>query len=371
MIPPRILVTAGEPSGDLHGARVVRALRDRWPDATIHALGGPHLAAAGAEVRWSADGLAAMGLVEVLETLPAHLKLLRTLKRACETGTYDLLITIDYPGFHLRLAEAAHAAKVPVLWYIAPQLWAWHPSRAARLARAVDRLAVILPFEPAFFESAGIPSTYVGHPLLDRDAPPTRAAARASLGIPADARVLALFPGSRRGEIGRLWPAYRSAAQRLRGEGHCTHVVVAGTAWGEYPEADGMQVVRADPSLVLAAADAALAKSGTTTLETALADVPMVVAYRTNAITFWLAQRLVTVPWVSLVNLIVEREVVPELMQGEATPDRLVAMVAPLLDPASPEAAAQRSGFAEVRARLGGAGASARVAALAGELLGR
>lgn len=371
MIPPRILVTAGEPSGDLHGARVVQALRDRWPDAIIHALGGPHLAAAGADVQWSAEGLAAMGLVEVVETLPAHLTLLRTLKRACAAGKYDLLITIDYPGFHLRLAEAARAAKVPVLWYIAPQLWAWHPGRAARLARAVDRLAVILPFEPAFFEAAGIPSTYVGHPLLDREAPPTRTSARTVLGLASGAKVLALFPGSRRGEIGRLWPSYRAAARRLLDDGHCTDVLIAATAWGEYPGSEGMQVIRGDSSLVLAAADAALAKSGTTTLETALADVPMVVAYRTNPLTAWLARRLITVSWVSLVNLIVGREVVPELMQRAATPARLVAMVAPLLATGSPEAATQREGFAEVRARLGGAGASARVAELAGELLRR
>lgn len=371
MTPPRILVTAGEPSGDLHGARVVRALRERWPTAEIHALGGPHLAAAGAEVRWSAEGLAAMGLVEVLETLPAHLRLLRSLTRACQAGAYDLLIAIDYPGFHLRLAEAARAAKVPVLWYIAPQLWAWHSSRAARLARAVDRLAVILPFEPAFFESIGIPSTYVGHPLLDREAPPTRTAARAALGIDHEATVLALFPGSRRGEIARLWPAYREAAHRLLAGGHCTAVLVAGTAWGTYPGSEGMQVIRTAPSLVLAAADAALAKSGTTTLETALADVPMVVAYRTNPVTFWLARRLVTVRWASLVNLIVGRELVPELMQGAATPERLVASVAPLLDATSAAAAAQREGFATVRRLLGGAGASARVADLATELLGR
>ena len=371
MTPPRILVTAGEPSGDLHGARVVRALRNRWPDATIHALGGPHLAAAGAEVRWSAEGLAAMGLVEVVETLPAHLSLLRTLKRACEAGAYDLLITIDYPGFHLRLAEAAKAAKVPVLWYIAPQLWAWHPGRAARLARAVDRLAVILPFEPAFFEASGIRSTYVGHPLLDREAPPTRETARATMGLAPEAKVLALFPGSRRGEITRLWPSYRAAAQRLLEEGHCTDVLIAGTEWGDYPGSEGMHIVRSDSSLVLAAADAALAKSGTTTLQTALADVPMVVAYRTNPLTAWLARRLITVSWVSLVNLILDREVVPELMQRAATPDRLVAMVAPLLVAGSPEAATQREGFAEVRARLGGAGASVRVADLAAELLGR
>lgn len=366
---PRILITAGEPSGDLHGARVARALRARLPDVSLEALGGPHLAAAGATVRWSADGLAAMGLVEVIETLPAHLRLLRTIGKAFTAEAYDLLICVDYPSFHLRLAERARAAGVPVLWYIAPQLWAWRPQRAARLARAVDRLAVILPFEQDFFREAGISSTYVGHPLLDREAAPDRASARARLGLAADARVLALFPGSRRGEIRRLWPAYREAARRLLASGACTEVLIAGTAWGEYADAPGFRVVREESSLVLAAADAALAKSGTTTLETALADVPMVVAYRTHPLTYRLARRLVTVPWVSLVNLVAGREVVPELMQGEATADHLERQMRPLLDPSSPETVAQRAGFRDVRDRLGAPGATDRVADLALELL--
>lgn len=366
---PRILVTAGEPSGDLHGSRVIEALRERFPGATIAAVGGPRMAATGATMLRDIDDFAAMGFVEIVHKIPAHLALYRRLCRDFDAHRHDLLITVDYPGFHLRLAEAARRRGVKVLHYIAPQLWAWHPERAARWAQAVDRLAVILPFEPDFFRRHGIEATYVGHPLAERRAGPDRADARRALGVADDERVLALFPGSRRGEISRLWQPYRDAAAVLLRDGVADRVVVAGTPWGEYSGADEMIIVRDDPSLVLAAADAVLAKSGTTTLEAALADVPMVVAYRTHPITYRVARRLVTVPWVSLVNLIAEREVVPELVQSAVTTGELVRRMGPLLDRGSPEARAQRDGFAEVRRRLGGGGASERVAHLAGELL--
>lgn len=365
----RILVTAGEPSGDLHAAHIVTALRARLPDAVIDAVGGPHTERAGATLRRSIDGLSAMGFVEILGKLPAHLRLLHALTADFRAGRYDLLITVDYPGFHLRLAESAKRHGVPVLWYIAPQLWAWRPQRAARLARAVDRLAVILPFEAEFFAAAGVEATYVGHPLADRCAPPERVATRARLGIAPDARTLALFPGSREGEVTRLWPAYRDAAQLLLNQGACTEVVVAGTESGEYPGAEGMRVIRDDSAAVLAVADAALAKSGTTTLEAAMANVPMVVAYRVHPLTYRLARHLVTVPWVSLVNLIANRTVVPELLQGESTPARLAAAIAPLLDAEHPARRVQLAGLAEVRERVGGPGASARVATIAVELL--
>jgi lipid-A-disaccharide synthase len=367
---PRILVTTGEPSGDLHGGRVVHALRAALPDAVIDAVGGPQIAQAGARIIHPLDGLGAMGFVEPLLKLPAHWRLFRKLRKAFRAGAYDLLITIDYPGFHVRVAEAARAAGVPVLHYIAPQLWAWHPERAARWSRAVDRLAVILPFEPEFFRARGVESTYVGHPLVDQSTSRDRDTARALLKVPKDARVLALFPGSRRSEIGRLWEPYRDAARRLLAEGRADVVIVAGTAWGQYPGADGMILVRDSASDVLAAADAVLAKSGTTTLEAAIADVPMVVAYRMHPITYRLARRLVTVDWVSLVNLIAGREVVPEVVQHAVSTEDLVRRVGPLLDPATPETMAQRAGFREVRERLGGPGASERVAAMAVELLG-
>lgn len=365
---PRILVSAGEPSGDLHGAAVVAALRARLPAATVEAVGGPRMAAAGARIIFPMERLSAMGLVEVVRSLPAHLGLYRRLAAGFGRREWDLYLPIDYADFHMRAAGAAHRAGVRVLYFIPPQLWAWRPGRARTLAAAVDRLAVILPFEPAFFSGLGLPATYVGHPLLDRPAAPSREAARARLGVAADARVLALFPGSRAQEVRSHWDTFRATAERLRAEGRCTEVVVAATAAGQYPSAEGVRLAH-DPAAVLAAADACLAKSGTTTLEAALAGVPMAVAYRVHPVTFAIARRLATVQWVSLVNLIAGREVVPELLQQRMTVGALAETLGPLLTDGTPEREAQRRGLSEVRSRLGAPGAAGRVASLAADLL--
>ncbi len=365
---PRILVSAGEPSGDLHGAEVIAAIRARLPGARIDAVGGPRMAAAGATLLFPMERLSAMGAVEIVSRLPAHLGLYRRLAAGFRRRDWDLFLPIDYPGFHLRVARAARRAGVPVLYYIPPQLWAWRPGRARALAAAVDRLAVVLPFEPAFFAGVGLPATYVGHPLLDRPAAPTREEARRTLGLRPEARVLALFPGSREQEVRSHWPTFLAAAEGLRAEGRCDDIVVATTPAGHYP-APGHARLSTDSRLVLAASDACLAKSGTTTLEAALADVPMAVAYRMHPVSFALARRLVTVQWVSLVNLVAEREVVPELLQERLTVPALVDAIGPLLVAGSPARTAQLAGLAEVRRRLGTPGASARVAALAAELL--
>jgi lipid-A-disaccharide synthase len=367
---PRIFVSAGEPSGDLHGAGVIQALRARHPDALIEALGGPRMAAAGAAIRYPMEGLAAFGLVEVVTKLGAHLRLLRALRADFRAHRYDLVILIDYPGFHVRVAEAAREAGTKVLYYIAPQLWAWRPGRARRFASAVDRLAVVLPFEQHFFGGLGLRSDYVGHPLVDQAAWPTREAARSHLHLPADSRVLGIFPGSRQQEVRRLWRPFRDAAQQLLDEGRCDQVIVAGTPTGEYPDPGSLTIVRGDPIPVFAASDAALAKSGTTTLEAALADVPMVVAYKVHPLTWLMFQRLRTVRWVSLVNLVAEREVVPEVLQERAEAGPLADALRPLLDPFDPATIAQREGLAQVRQRLGAPGATTRVVALADELLG-
>jgi lipid-A-disaccharide synthase len=367
---PRILVSAGEPSGDLHGAEAVAALRARWPAAEIDGVGGPRMAAAGARLLFPMERLSAMGAVEIVRSLPAHLELYRMLRGDFLRRRWDLYLPVDYPGFHLRTARAAREASIPVLYYIPPQLWAWRPGRARRLAQAVDRLGVILPFEPGFFEGIGVAATYVGHPLLDRPPGPSREVARRALGIAPEARVLALFPGSRAQEVRSHWETFREVAAQLRARGICDEVVVATTPAGQYPE-PGSARLAADSRAVLAAADACLAKSGTTTLEAALADVPMVVAYRMHPISFAIARRLVTVEWVSLVNLVAGHGVVPEFLQDRMTVAALGEALEGLLTPGHPERRAQLAALAEVRDRLGAPGASARVAKLAAELLAR
>ena len=366
---PSILVAAGEPSGDLHGAKVVRAIKERFPTARVDAVGGPLMADAGANILYSIDKLSALGVLEIVEKIPAHVELYFRLRRALRAQTYQLIIPIDYPGFNLRLSLAAKAAGVPVLFYIAPQLWAWWPERARRFAKAVDHMAVILPFEEGFFNGLGLATTYVGHPLLDGESWPTHEEARRDLSIEDGQRVLALFPGSRTQEIQAHWPIFRHASLQLLQEGLCQRVLVGATEEGQYPDPGPLEIIRGQPIRVLAAADAALAKSGTTTLQAAVAGTPMVVAYRASALTGFVAKRVATIEWVSLVNLIAEQEVVPELLQENFTEERLLQAIRPLLTSDDPARTAQLEGLAKVRSRLGEPGAADRVVDLIQELV--
>ena len=359
----RMLVSAGEPSGDAHAAGVVRALSRLAPDVEVDAVGGAALESAGARLLARCDALAAFGTAEAVGSLPRHLGLLRRLDRAMACGSYDVVMLVDYPGFHLRVARRAAAHGVPVLYYVAPQLWAWGAWRTRHLRAAVRHLALILPFEEPFFRARAVPCSFVGHPLLDRPAPLAKTEARRCLGLPADVPVLALLPGSRAGERCRHWDIFAGAAEQLRRARPALQVVIAGAA---PPGSAPRDFVRCDDAeIALAGSDAVLCKSGTSTLEAARAGTPMVVAYRVHAATWQAAKRLVRVPHVSLVNLIAGDAVVPELLQHDAVPERLAQAVAPLLDADGPGASAQRAALRRVVARLGSPGAGRRVAELA------
>src|SRR5207248_2024968 len=243
---PRIYISAGEPSGDAHAAAVVTALKRRLPAATVEAFGGPDLEAAGAVVLDRMERFSVVGFVEALWKLPAHVRLLGRVRDAFRAKRYDLAILVDYPGYHLRAAAAAREAGVPVLYYIAPQMWAWGPGRVRRLA-AVRRLAVILPFEEKFFRDRGVAATFVGHPLRDRPPSPSRGEARRTLGLDPGRPVLGLFPGSRAQEVKRLWPAFSRAALRILAARPEVQVVVAATGRAPYPAVGAIRIPRSRP----------------------------------------------------------------------------------------------------------------------------
>jgi lipid-A-disaccharide synthase len=364
------MFVAGEASGDLHAAGVARALGARSVPFRLTGIGGDEMQAAGVELIEHAERLAVMGFVEVLKHIPLHYRLARGLERRIRSGAVALVVLIDYPGFNMKIAAAAHAAGVPVLYYITPQVWAWGAKRLRELARTITKAAVILPFEEALLREHGIDATFVGHPLLDRArALPGRAEARRTLGVGDSDRLLALFPGSRAQEIARHLEPFVETARALQGRDPALKVVVSAAPHVEIaPEQCPYPLVRSASFPVLRAADAAMCKSGTTTLEAAVAGCPLVVAYRTSAITYAAAKRLVRIPHIGLVNVVAGREVAPEFVQESLVPARVADVLSELLDVTSARRALMLGELDRVRALLGEAGAAERVATMAIEL---
>lgn len=368
-----ILFIAGEVSGDLHAAGVARELAARGAPFSLTGIGGDQMRDAGVELIEHVEQLAVMGFIEVLHHVPKHWALLRELRRRIRSGRVALVVLIDYPTFNMKVAEAATAAGVPVLYYITPQVWAWGSDRLARLARTVTRAAVILPFEEKLLGEHGINATFVGHPLLDRlERLPDRATARQLLDLPPDGRVLALFPGSRDQEIDRHLDPFVAAARELQRREPALRVVVSVAPHVSVdPARCPFPMVRSASFTVFRAADAALCKSGTTTLEAAVAGCPLVVAYRTSRLTYVAAKRLVKIPNIGLVNVVAGRRLAPEFVQDALEPTAVADALERLLDPSSLERRQMLAGLRDVREALGTPGAASRVATMALDLAGR
>ena len=366
-----VLILAGEPSGDHHAAAFARELSARRPDLRLIGTGGSHMQDAGVELMAGLDDLSVMGFIEVVPRIPYFRRLARRLHQLMDEDPPALVVLVDYPGFNLRMARSAHDRGIPVLYYIAPQVWAWKARRARTMAEITDQVAVILPFEPDFLRPFGVDATYVGHPLIDRpDAVPERDVFLGEHGLPDDRPLLAVLPGSREQELRRHLEPFRAIAARVVEERPDVLPVFSRAASlhaGPFHEL-GFPVVD-DTRALQRHAEAALVKSGTSTLETALEETPFVIGYRTSPITAALARRLVKTEHIGLPNLIAEERVAPEFFQDDLVPETVAPVLLELLDEASPARDRQRAGLRRVRERLGEPGAAARVAAMAQELL--
>jgi lipid-A-disaccharide synthase len=372
----RLLLSCGEPSGDLYAGALTRELRALAPGLEIAGLGGPQFAAAGGRLLADYRGLAVTGLTEAIAKVPQSLRTIRTLVASARVDRPDALVVIDFPDFNFRLARRIKKLGVPVVYYISPQIWAWRSGRLNTIREIADQVLVIFPFEEAIYQQGGVPVRFVGHPLIDLVRPSVpRAQFLTSHGLSTVAPTMAVLPGSRPNEVRRILPDLVSAARLVRDRLPDVQVVIARApnlddglfaVAGQLTHAGNgrstrVAVVEGDTDGVLASVDVALTASGTATVQTALHDTPMVVVYRLSPLTYRLGRPLVKVNTFAMVNLIAGERVVPELIQDAFTPEAVAAEAVSLLtDPA--RAARMREALARVRSKLGGSGASRRAA---------
>ncbi len=369
-----VVIVVGEASGDRHAAHLVAAMKKRDPTLFFCGIGGRAMRDAGVRVLMEAGKVSAVGVTESFAKLPVILRGMRLVRRLLRDLKPDLLILVDFPDFNLRVAPAAKRLRIPVLYYISPQLWAWRPGRAARLKALVDHMAVILPFEAGFYEKWNIPVTFVGHPLLDGDGLP-KAPLKGEGGL---RRAIGLLPGSREREVERHLPLMAEAAEILKKRhpdvrfivsvAHTVEKAKVAAILGRRGSDTAWELSEADMTSLFAKVDMVLATSGTVTLEAALFGIPCVICYRVSPVSFWVGKRLIKVPYIGLANLIAGKAIQPELIQKEATPRALAHQCHRLL---TDTRLRDRVGeaYEEVRSLLGGKGASQRTADIAFALM--
>lgn len=370
----KIFLLAGELSGDAHAAALAREILARRPDAQLMGMGGPAMAAAGVKILKSIDDMQVMGFLEVVQNLRHIRRAFARVEADFRRERPDALILVDYPGFNLTFAKRVRDTGAKVLYYISPQVWAWHKSRLRTMKALIQRMLVIFDFEAPFYQEAGIPVEFVGHPLLDRDeaAEADGKGLRRELGVGDDETLIALLPGSRRQEVQRLLPIFRRAGRRLTSQDQNNlRFVVASPLPNDRSNLYSASHVSLGKSTapvvsgrtheIIRAADLAWVSSGTATLEAALLDTPLICCYKTGAISYALASLIVDIPCISLVNIVAGCPVIPELVQRRLTPARLAGITTELL---ADKAALNRmrEAFAQIRRKLGGPGAGARAA---------
>lgn len=368
--PLTIVLSAGEASGDRLGAGLARAILARRPDARLVGMGGDEMAEAGVRLVCHASEVAVVGFVEVVRHLPAIRAAKARLETVLREEAPDLFVPVDFPDFNLRVAARARAAGVPIVYYVSPQVWAWRKGRVRTIRALVRRMLVLFPFESAFYEDEGVPVTFVGHPAAAPRPRADRGELLARLGLDATRPAVALLPGSRTGEAGRLFPVLCRAATRLAATHRGAGFVVprARTIPPGFLERIAAREGAPAPAIhagdypgVLESCDCGAVASGTATLDAALAGLPLVAVYRMQPLSYSIARGLVRVPHIALPNLVAGRRVVPELVQGACTAERVAAELAGFLD--GPERAAEtRAALDEVRTSLAGAGAYDRAA---------
>jgi lipid-A-disaccharide synthase len=366
-----VMIIAGEASGDLHGARLVAAMRERNKALFFYGIGGQALKAAGVRVLVDASELSVVGITEAFSKIPNLLKGMAVAKKALKRLLPDLLILIDFPDFNLNVAALAKKLGIPILYYISPQIWAWRPGRVKKIGKLVDHLAVILPFEEDFYRKHEIPVTFVGHPLLDTNLDYEKKALQRP---ESDISVIGLCPGSRDREIARHLPIMLGAAQILLKRIKKVKFIVSiapdvkrktvEEIVNKHKGAADLEIVSGHVRKIFERSRFVIAASGTVTLESAISGTPMVIIYKVSPISYWLGRAMIHVKHIGLVNLITGKKIVPELLQDQASPDRIADTVFNMLSDA-PGLERLRLKLLQVKDALGGPGASERVADIA------